>query len=300
MNNKCKICDSDRIVNYFGSDERIKKCRKCGVGFLNSDTFVRKPDYYEEGANYSAVLEDKQRLEYISRNAREQLSLMTENFKSKGKTLLDVGAHTGQFVREAFQLGFIAEGIEPNRVVADWARNKGISIQQSELENFNSPKKYDVITMFHVLEHFKDPMAALSKTKDLLGNRGYFIAEVPNSASYLARLDGVAWKFIALEHLFYFTENSLKNVLRDSGFSIIYSKKRNYELNYLNPSKLLRYLTGKKIFRDRFGGKNAVHNKILPVPEKRFINSAFQKVMVCLIGMLGREDHIFIIARKND
>ena len=81
---------------------------------------------------------------------------------------------------------------------------------------------------------------------------------------------------------------------------MIASKKRNLELNYLNPRKLLRYITGKKIIRDRLQGKNRDSHGISFNEGKSFIKRLAIECMVRMINILGREDHVLILARKNE
>lgn len=299
MINKCKICGSNDIVNYFVNDDRVLKCRKCGTGFLNDKIIPADQEYYEEASNYSAIINNPDRLDIIVKNAKNQLGFITKHLDPRDKTLLDIGAHTGMFVQEAGRSGFRAEGIEPNKIAADWALRRGISINNADLESYQPDKKYDIITLFHVLEHLSDPVACLNKLKSWLNKGGYLIIEVPNSDSYLAKLDGISWKYIALEHVYYFSQNSLGGLLKDLGFTIIVFQKRNFEINYLNLRKLAHYIWGKKIIRDRFQGKNPRSNQVVDTAKKNSIKGLIGKFMIQLVCLLRREDHILIIACKK-
>jgi len=297
---KCKICDGGDIANYFEGEDKVFKCSKCGIGFLNPSLVkLDYPDYYEEASNYTAIVNDENRLKIISDNANSQLDFIEKHIDLEGGSLLDIGTHTGIFIREAIKRGFKAEGVEPNKTVVEWAKTRGIPVINGGIESYDSGKTYDIITLFHVLEHLDNPVENLSKIGKWLNRDGYLVLEVPNSDSFLAKLDGVSWKYIAFEHLYYFSEDSLVRLLESSGYSVIASLRRNFELNELNIRKLFRYLVGGHISRNRFQEKFALNRQVTIKKERSLFKRIIVKCMVVLIHMLHREDHIMIIAQKT-
>ena len=277
----------------------ILQCRKCLTGFLTPEIIPYQPEsYYQRAENYAGVLLQPYRLKNIRDNAREILKIIRHHVQPWHKTLLDIGAHTGFFVREAQLSGFDALGIELNTSAVAWAQERGISVVQGTLQNLSEGKTFDVITIFHVLEHISNPIALLHEIRHRLNTNGLLCIEVPNFNSYLARKDGPAWKFIALEHLFYFSDQGISSMLTQLGFSIICIRKRNYELNDLNIRKLLHYFWGPSLKRKRLVMKSHTLSTDKTTPES-ILRKLLKGILIAGITLLGRQDHIFIIAQNS-
>lgn len=280
---RCNICNGQMLS---AKDVRLLVCSICGTGRLVQSTI--SPEYYESADHYS-VNED--RLSAIRSNAREVLKVISE-YATSGR-LLDIGAHTGTFVQEASRLGFDAEGIEPNKNAVIWGNARGINVKHGTLESLDEKTKFDVVTMFHVLEHLPDPSSALKKVTNLLKPSGLVAIEVPNFDSYLAKKDGVGWTFIAQEHLYYFTEKGLRLALMDAGLKVLMLKRRNGELPFFGGRKLLRYFLGKPLTRNRLDEtKN-------PTQQPETTKTDWRKLLLArLIRMLGRADHQLLIVQR--
>jgi 2-polyprenyl-3-methyl-5-hydroxy-6-metoxy-1,4-benzoquinol methylase len=119
-------------------------------------------------------------------------------------TLLDVGAGGGEFVYLAERLGFQAQGIEPNIGYSEYAKSEyGCNIMTLELEDVTNT--YDIITIFHVLEHLPSPMRAFEKLYSLLNKNGKLFIEVPWIEANNASPNNIYFK----AHIFYFSADTL-------------------------------------------------------------------------------------------
>jgi hypothetical protein len=82
-------------------------------------------------------------------------------------------------------------------------------------------RRFGVVTLFHVLEHLPDPRAGVRYAASLLDPGGSLVLQVPNAASFQARLFGIRWYGLDVpRHLLNFTPSALERVLRDCGFEI--------------------------------------------------------------------------------
>jgi SAM-dependent methyltransferase len=152
---------------------------------------------------------------------RKKLALV-KLFCSQG-SLLDIGAGIGLFVREATDAGFAAEGIEISRqAVEHGKRSLGIQLTAGDLLDLPIPSAaYDVVTLWHVLEHLPYPHAALQKISRILRNSGTLILAVPNVGSLQARVFRSRWFHLDVpRHLFHYTPATLARVLNDAGFEV--------------------------------------------------------------------------------
>jgi len=295
-NVRCKICDSQDIVPNFSNDDRILKCKNCGIIFLSPALVMEKPGDYYSDRFVAEKYTNESTKRSLRDNSRVALALIKE-FKPKG-SLLDIGTNIGMFVDEANKGGYKAMGIEPSRNLVIQAKQLAIPVISSTIEKFQPDTAFDIITMFHVLEHITEPLKALGRIDSMQAANGLLVLEVPNIESYMAKKDGISWKFIALEHLFYFSPKSISKFLDKAGYKIMKIKKRNFELNQLSIGKLLKYIAGARSDRNRFFVKNESGEKILPV-DRALLKKIARKLLLFLIKLLGREDHILIIARKK-
>jgi len=293
-NTECKICRSRSLTSYYPGDYRLLKCQDCGIIFLASEMAMKDTeDYYSKRFINHKYTSESTKL-YLRKNSREVLNII-KKFRPNGN-LLDIGTNIGIFVEEANKQGYVAVGIEPSKTLSAEAARLGIPVIESTIEKFDPKNTFDVITMLHVLEHLQDPLEVLKKIRSLQSDDGLLVLEVPNIESYLGEKDGIFWKFIALEHLFYFSERNISGILKRAGYKVLVIKKRNFELNRLNIRKLIRYFIGKKLTRDRFFNKK--ESLAAGLLNECLLKSVVRKFLIFFIHILGREDRILIIAQK--
>ena len=133
-------------------------------------------------------------LEDRRRDARVRLRFVAEHHPG-GTRLLDVGAAGGAFVSEAAKTGFTAAGIEPSPETAQFARQElGVDVATGMVEDADlGEATLGVVTMWHVLEHLREPATTLSRIAAAIEPGGILALEVPNAASAIARRMGPAW-----------------------------------------------------------------------------------------------------------
>jgi 2-polyprenyl-3-methyl-5-hydroxy-6-metoxy-1,4-benzoquinol methylase len=162
--------------------------------------------YYstEYRQDYKQVFEPKLKHVYRAGNlALNRLEFLTKNNVTSGK-LLDVGAGGGEFTYVSSQLGFDSTGIEPNIGYSNYAKDQyQANVKTGQLVDIDD--KFDVITMFHVMEHIPDPVKTFKKLYDLLNDGGSLFVEVPNIETYSQSPDNTFFK----AHIYYFSETTL-------------------------------------------------------------------------------------------
>jgi 2-polyprenyl-3-methyl-5-hydroxy-6-metoxy-1,4-benzoquinol methylase len=130
--------------------------------------------------------------------------------------VLDVGASSGEFVHVMRRLGHEASGIEPNRGYAAAARERwGVALAAGGIEEARiAPASLDVVTLNHVLEHVRDPVATLAACRASLRPGGVLFVEVPN----LAGMRKQAANTFHRAHIWNFTPATLHGVALRAGF----------------------------------------------------------------------------------
>lgn len=185
MNKKCYLCDSSDIKKIKegvrdNSTINVYKCKNCGLEFLSEVT--SKDNFYKKGEMHSKIsienwlkktsIDDKRRIKQLEKYL-------------KNKKVLDFGAGSGGFVTLAKKYAKLSIGYEIDESLQDYYSKNGIDVRK-DLKNID--EKFDIITLFHVLEHLNEPENHLKTLINMLKDNGKLVIEVPNSNDALLTL----------------------------------------------------------------------------------------------------------------
>ena len=244
--NICPVCGCGNhkpvfeCKDYFALGETfmIKQCDACGFRF--TDNF---PDEEEIGRYYKAddyVSHTDTQAGLINKIYHFARSIMLKQkgrlaegiYKENGvdvngedKNLLDIGCGTGYFLNEMKSRGWKVKGVEKSadaREVAE--KNFGIeladdiSVLSSDVSN---KQRFDIITLWHVLEHLHDVNGALKNIREMLKDEGTLILALPNSSSFDADKYREYWAaYDVPRHLWHFTPDTISRLAVKNGFII--------------------------------------------------------------------------------
>lgn len=187
---------------------------------------VELPSYYETEDYISHTDSKKSFLDRIYQWVKTMMLKRKLNWISehqKRGSILDVGAGTGDFLLQARAEGWKAFGVEPSQRARERALSKGLPLKE-EIDT-DLQEKYDVITMWHVLEHVPDYHAEIEKLKKLLKPGGLLVIAVPNFLSYDALQYKAFWAgYDVPRHLWHFSRTGIKNAVSGQGF--LFEKER--------------------------------------------------------------------------
>lgn len=207
------------------------------------DMLITKPQpgnlekYYQSAAYIShtdshKTLVDKIYYAVKKYNLIRKLNLVG-NYAKGERTLFDFGAGTGDFLALAKQKGWEVEGVEPNLGARKKALEKSVDLLD-ELP-LGHTKKYQVITLWHVLEHLPDLENQLAKLSALLGEGGTLVVAVPNFKSYDAQHYGSFWAaYDVPRHLWHFSQQSIKELFSPIGLKVIATKPMIFDAFYVS------------------------------------------------------------------
>lgn len=204
----------------------VVRCRQCSLVFLGNppdeDTLY---EHYHENTHidfseYTTHSRNSHIAELYAINEQRVNQIL--QLKPSGK-LLDIGCGRGYFLKTAANHGFDVHGIDISGTAVQYASEKFLLRATCETldDLLRSSKRYDIITLWHVLEHFLDPYTYLSKVNKLLNDLGICVIEVPNLRSLKFMLSRQKWKGgnHPLYHRTFFTSKTLQNALMRTGFS---------------------------------------------------------------------------------
>lgn len=180
------------------------------------------PSYYESD-DYISHTDGKRSLfervyHFIKGIALKNKLKLINAQSAKGK-LLDIGAGTGDFLVVAKNDGWNITGIEPSAKAKGIAINKGVNFADSlsDLESHS----FDIITMWHVLEHVPNLEDYLSELKRLIKPTGTIIIAVPNFKSFDANFYGRHWAaYDVPRHIWHFSKTAIEKLFEEKGIQL--------------------------------------------------------------------------------
>jgi 2-polyprenyl-3-methyl-5-hydroxy-6-metoxy-1,4-benzoquinol methylase len=233
---KCLVCGSDEFTtvltckDHFLTKEifNIVECKKCGFRFTNPRPDANDIYKYYESENYISYSHSKKGiinfLYQIIKNhsLKQKFNLINKYKTSSGKKILDIGCATGDFLNVFKKNNWLTYGIEPNEKV----RNHAVALYNLNIKDEKELSKlednsFDVITMWHVLEHVHQLDKRITEVKKLLKKDGILIIAVPNYKSLDADIYKEFWAGYDIpRHLYHFSQSSIKNLFEKYNFKV--------------------------------------------------------------------------------
>lgn len=182
--------------------------------------YYKSEDYISHTDTKRNVLEKV--YHFIRTIALKRKLALINSFKTESKILLDIGCGTGDFLKTAQNAGWQITGIEPSEEARKIANDKtDNSVFEIEELTQLKPKSFDVITLWHVLEHLPDLEMHTAIFKRLLKPNGRLIIAVPNYKSYDALHYKNFWAaFDAPRHLWHFSQDGIKRLFEKEKFKV--------------------------------------------------------------------------------
>lgn len=176
---------------------------------------------------------------------------LIQSFKTTSYNLLDIGCGTGDLLKLAKKHNWQVFGVEPNNKARKLAQNKIPASNQivPDLKDLtNRPNQYDVITMWHVLEHVPNLDDYIDIIKKLLKPNGVLVIAVPNHKSFDANHYKEFWAaYDVPRHLWHFSQKSISTIFQKHQMKVTQVLPMLFDSYYVS---LLseKYKTGKSNF----------------------------------------------------
>ncbi len=268
-------------VDYFYTQEKFILLYDENLDMLVTTPLPKHPENYYQSASYishsdqSKTLIDKIYLLIKTYSLKRKVRLLTKLYPKRGK-VLDIGAGTGEFLLAAKNKNWEVTGVEPNQLATKNALSKGIALYPdlNSLEN----ELFDIITLWHVLEHLPDLENQIQKIVNLVSNKGVLIIAVPNYKSFDAQKYKNYWAaYDVPRHLSHFSKTSIIKLFQPHGFELTQVKPMWFDSFYVS---LLseKYKAGK--------------NRYIPA----FCNGLYSNIK----GLFSKEysSHIYVLKKR--
>ena len=194
--------------------------------YYESDVYISHTD-----AKESVIDKLYQRVKKITLSQKEKL--LKSLSRAENTKVLDIGCGTGSFLQYLNENNWNTAGIEPNSSAKEKAIEKGVTCfsETNALDN----QKFDIITMWHVLEHVPDFNEQFEVFKKLLNKNGVVVIAVPNYESYDAHFYKEHWAaFDVPRHLWHFSETSISKIANKHNFELKQTKPMWFDSFYVS------------------------------------------------------------------
>ena len=286
---KCPNCNTNsftlfkKVKDHTVSNEyfNIVQCEKCNLLFTNPRPDSNSLGSYYKSENYiSHTNKSNNPINLIYKLARTQTLKWKYNLINRKKpiSLLDYGCGTGHFLNYCHQKNMSIYGFEPDKDAREIAKTQ---LGDSVFSSTNDIKEtFDVITLWHVLEHIADLNEVIIWLKNHLNKNGKLIIALPNPASYDAQLFKENWAaYDVPKHLYHFTKELVTKL----------ANKHNFCVESIHPMKLDAYYVSLLSNQNKYG-------KLKPI--KSFLNGFVSNIYAK--KKMNYSSLIYILTHANE
>lgn len=231
----CPICDNTSLEIFLTTQDHfltkeefsIDKCTSCGFLFTNprpleenSQAYYQSEEYISHSDSNKGIMNKIYQL--VRTFAIKQKVKLVKKYIDSGNAL-DLGCGTGHFLNELSNNGFSVQGVEPGLEARSAAQEQfGLEVSPSLSDIKQKPGHYQIITLWHVLEHIYDLKEYLNKIEQLLDKNGILIIAVPNPESDDATFYKEHWAAYDLpRHLYHFSRSTIQLLLKNYNYNLV-------------------------------------------------------------------------------
>ena len=254
--NICPACNSSNVKYALKVNEYdLYNCASCRFQFLwpipDDATLAKLYDdhqYHDEERYDSSTISP--RVEVIW---KKRLDVLHKNLGVKPGSLIDVGCATGIFLKNAREQSWKILGLEASPQAAEQAQKLlgKEYVQIADFMQYSAKAPINLISMWALIEHVRDPKAYLEKAYSLLEKEGWIALATPNIQSFSAKLKGAKWRYyIPPFHITYGNPESLTKLLNSAGFEVKKTVTHFRPIAFFsNGSRSLKLYQKNKLFR---------------------------------------------------
>ena len=289
MNITCPICASSESTNIYSISApegtyTVEKCRHCQHHYTRFAFDIDEEHLYND--EVYQVIDNRE--SFYSRIMNHEYGKVLKYLGKQyppGSRLLDFGSGKGVFLNLAKEAGFNPIGIETAEARADFAEQKyGLTVLREMYETGPvTTEPFDIITLFHVLEHLPEPKQLLKNLiTDNLKPGGMLIMEVPNLSSLQSRIAEDKWMHLDIpRHISHFSQERMKKFCQESGLEIVRTDYFSWHLGVLGMchSILSNFGYKGKIIRDLKHYDKTLLLGLIPILPIAFVAEVFASAL---------------------
>ena len=246
---KCHVCNSVNITevltasDYLVSKEKfnILECKNCSLRFTspipneqNIEKYYKSDEYISHFEKGDSLINKIYKIvqKFTLRLKKQQVE---NQFNRQQGSLLDIGCGTGDFLYTMKNSDWAVSGVEVNKDACKIAEEKVGNNILSPNEFLSGNNKYDVITMWHSLEHLYDLKKYVKKIINSINENGLLFIAVPNYQSIDAKYYKENWAaYDVPRHLYHFSFKAMEQLFNENGYAIVSYKYLPFDPFYVS------------------------------------------------------------------
>jgi SAM-dependent methyltransferase len=246
----CPVCKGQSITFEFECTDHlvshrqfpVNKCNECGFMYTGNAPGPEVIGSYYESPDYISHTGGERSITDILYGIARRIMLGTKvrivrrfaNINSG--SILDIGAGTGHFVRKMSSSGWNAKGVEVSDTARKYALEvNGVKLYESLSDEMFHESEFDVVSLWHVLEHIHDLEGTLSRVGNLLKPGGVLLLALPNNRSADAQFYRENWAaYDVPRHLWHFNSKSINILVSKYGFSEVAVRRMPFDSFYIS------------------------------------------------------------------
>ena len=244
----CPICNSSKFKPFKSCEDftyshevfDIVTCDNCSFRFTNPIPKEEDIGEYYKSENYISHTRTKKglinRLYHVVRAFTLQQKFKLIHSYATDPSLLDIGCGTGDFLKFANNRSWKVMGLEPDEDARTYCeKEQQLEVQAPQMLHQIESNRFNIITLWHVLEHVYHLKKDVEKIKDILQDDGTLFVAVPNCSSYDAEKYEEYWAAYDLPiHLYHFKPANIKQLFESVGMEVIKILPMKFDAYYVS------------------------------------------------------------------
>ena len=289
------------------------KCENCGLVFQSPRIpFEKVVKFYPSESYWGRDVTKKRKTKELNKEREWAYGFVYKEVFSrinKG-AILDIGSGLGLFLSKFKDKGWEVLGTDISSDVAGFSQKVfGVKVLLGDVVDMDLPKKhFDIVSMNSVLEHVYSPRKTLKKAAEVLKENGLLVLVLPNVKGFGQYIFKRGW--IQLQpgrHLYLFSPETLKNLLKDTGFEVDKISHAYWAQNYYSLFQSFRFNFSPKFKKKEQGGLASGSLKEAKKPSPFSIKKEFWKLLAKILAVIiaaiepivGRGEIMTVYAKKS-
>lgn len=274
----CCVCENKNqnefSILYQKQDYAVTTCNNCSFTFV--PPYFRKNISYENYKNADVTKAFRAGNNWVKIERHKLRFDLIKKYKPNG-TLFDLGSGWGHFLLTGQMLGYNVYGIELAEQPYLYSKNDlKLPVDHVNFFDLKEDKKFDIITMWDVLEHIDKADDVIAKCARLSPKDGLLVIQVPQIDSYFAKKHKADWKMISLDHVNYFGKKTITQLLEKNGYKVE-TIKSSFEIKLFIMYTILPFI--KRLKGKTKQTQQEANNTINAAERQQYFNTFTEKPM---------------------
>jgi 2-polyprenyl-3-methyl-5-hydroxy-6-metoxy-1,4-benzoquinol methylase len=244
---RCCVCgntEPDKFsLVYQKENFAVVNCSKCSFWFI--PPYYRKQIEYTQYKNEAVTQAVRSGNNWVKIQRHKLRFRFIRKYIRKGR-LFDLGAGWGHFMLAGKELGYDVHGIEiAEQPYKYCVEDLKLPVEHIDFFKYHPAEKYDIVTMWDVLEHIDKADTFLQHVNEITKSGGYLFLQVPQIDSYFSKRFRDRWKMMGLDHVNYFSRKTITQILETNGYEVL-KIKSSFEIKLFIMYTILPYIKKKR------------------------------------------------------